>query len=232
MLFLHEVHEVRGAQEEEFESAYRDTWMPVLAEGNEGRLLWYCNHAHGSGPAYNIVTITAVRNGTSWEALAKRVQHGDLRAWARRLDELRHGVDSKILLPVSWSPMQEVDLALVPVDGSSHELSIYMEDTGWPHVAVDDYIAFWESDYFLPMRERGATLLDIQAVFQVALGTGAHKEAVLMQKVTSHEGLLRLLTTETPAEFRAPGQFMHDALAYRDRWRSKLLRTSAWSPLY
>jgi hypothetical protein len=55
---------------------------------------------------------------------------------------------------------------------------------------------------------------------------------VLMQKVTDHDGLLRLLTTEVPDAYRQPGTFMYEALAYRDRWESKLLRTSAWSPLY
>ena len=29
---------------------YRDGWMPMLAEGDDARLLWYMNHAHGSGP--------------------------------------------------------------------------------------------------------------------------------------------------------------------------------------
>jgi hypothetical protein len=232
MLFVHEVHEVRGALEADFEAAYRDEWMPQLASGEGARLLWYLHHAHGSGPAYNVVTITAVRDGAAWGELALRVQRGDLRKWARELDELRHGVSAKLLLPVEWSPMQEVDLASVPSDGTKHELSLYMEDTGWPHVAIDDYIAFWQTGYYEPMRERGGGLLDIQAVFQGAFGSGKHKEAILMQKVTSDEGLLRLLTTETPPAFRAPGQFMHEALSYRDRWESKLLRTSDWSPLF
>jgi hypothetical protein len=231
MLFLHEVHHVRGAKEEEFEAAYRDVWMPTLAKSGEGRLLWYCNHAHGSGPAYNIVTITAVRDGSAWEELASRVQGGDLAQWSRELDEMRHDLQSKIMVPVPWSPMQELELDTVPADGSTHELSIYMEDTGWPHAAVDDYVSFWERSYYLPMREH-PSLLDIQAVFQIAFGTGRHKEAVLMQKITNEEGLLRLLTTEVPKQFRAPGQFMYDALAYRDRWESKLLRTSSWSPFY
>jgi hypothetical protein len=29
---------------------------------------------------------------------------------------------------------------------------------------------------------------------------------------------------------RAPGTWMHDALQLRDRWESKLLRTTTWSP--
>jgi hypothetical protein len=232
MLFLHEVHEVRGRAEDEFEAAYRDIWMPVLGEGGEARLLWFLHHAHGSGPAYHFVTVTAVRDGAAWERLALRLDGGDLAGWARHLDDLRHDLTAKLLLPVSWSPMRDLDFDSVPTEPGDHELSIYMEDTGWPEAAVEDYTAFWEKAYFEPMRQRAGSLLDIQAVFRVAHGTGRRKEAILMQKVTDHQGLLRLLTTEVPGAFREPGTFMYEALAYRDRWESKLLRTSAWSPLY
>ena len=33
MLFLHETHKVVGAREDDFEAAYREGWMPTLAEG-------------------------------------------------------------------------------------------------------------------------------------------------------------------------------------------------------
>ena len=100
MLFVHEVHSVRGASEELFEEAMHDGWMRALAKTDDARLLWYCVQAHGTGPAYQVVTITAVRDGSAWEALARRVQSGDLRSWARHIDELRHQVDAKVLLPV------------------------------------------------------------------------------------------------------------------------------------
>jgi hypothetical protein len=232
VLFVHEVHQVRGALEEEFESEYRDVFLPAVADGGDARLLWYLNHAHGSGPAYHVVTITALRDGAAYERLAERVQFGDLRAWARHLDELRHGVTGKIVRNVAWSPMKDLRLDDVPTTVSEHGLSLYMEDTGWPHAAIDDYTNFWQHGYFEPMRKRGATLLDIQAVFQGAFGSGRHKEAILMQKIVSDEGLLHLLTTETPGELKEPGQFMHEALAFRDTWESKLLRTSSWSPLH
>ena len=74
MLFIHEVHTVRGRAEDEFEAAFRDGWMPTLAAGDDARLLWYTNHAHGSGPAYTVVTVTAVRDGPAWERLALRIQ--------------------------------------------------------------------------------------------------------------------------------------------------------------
>jgi hypothetical protein len=128
--------------------------------------------------------------------------------------------------------MQELELGEVPSDGSTHEPSLYMEDTGWPSVALDDYIDFWQDGYFEPMRKRGGSMLDIQGVFQSAFGSGRRKEAILMQRITDHSALMGLLTKEIAPELRAPGQFMHEALSYRDQWESRLLRTSAWSPLY
>ena len=47
-----------------------------------------------------------------------------------------------------------------------------------------------------------------------------------------HGDLIHLLANEVPEEQRGPGSYMVEALAYRDQWRSRLLRTSAWSPLY
>ncbi len=43
--------------------------MPMLVEGDEARLVWYTNQAHGSGPAYTVITVTVVRDGMAWECL-------------------------------------------------------------------------------------------------------------------------------------------------------------------
>ena len=71
MLFLHETHNVVGARHDEFEAAYREGWMPTLANDDNARLLWYTNHAHGSGRSYTVVTITGIADGASWESLAQ-----------------------------------------------------------------------------------------------------------------------------------------------------------------
>ncbi|HEY7051250.1 MAG TPA: hypothetical protein VH496_03830 [Mycobacterium sp.] len=234
MLFLHETHQVVGAREDDFEAAYRDEWMPTLAEQDDARLLWYANHAHGSGKSYNVVTITGVRDGAAWERVARRAHDGDLRPWMRELDTMRHEVTGKILLPVDWSPLQEVDLTSVPIDGAAHELSMFMEDTGWPSAPLDDYIRSWDEIYYRPL-SKTSRILDIQACFQVAHGSHKRREAMLWQKIhpaDDYATLVRLLTTEIPPEHRGPGTYMFEALKYRDQWESRLLRTSAWSPLY
>src|ERR1700739_3641707 len=88
VLFLHETHKVVGARYYEFEAAYREGWMPTLANEDNARLLWYTNHAHGSGVSYNVVPITGIADGAAWERLARRTQTGDLKPWMRELDNL------------------------------------------------------------------------------------------------------------------------------------------------
>jgi hypothetical protein len=232
MLFMHEVHKVRGRAEDEFEAMFRDDWMPMLGTGDDARLLWYTNHAHGSGPAYTVVTVTAVRDGTAWERLALRIQKGDLRTWMRELDELRHDVDAKLLVPLPWSPLKDVDLSIVPTDGREHELSLYMEDTMWPYEnKFTEYIER-SGEVYAKSLDRPNPLLTIEAAFQPALGSHLRREVALMQRVHDPKALLKLLQTEIPSEYRRQGSWMHDALELRDQWTSRLLRTSSWSPLF
>ena len=236
MLFVHEVHQVDGRKEDEFEAAYRDGWMPLLAKDDDARLLWYANHAHGSGVSYNVVTITGVRDGAAWERLARRMQNGDLHDWVRETDTYRHDVTARIMLPVYWSRIQEVDFDTVPTDGSEHDLSLFMEDTGWPYVPIDDYIKMWDELYSQPIARHaegtGTVSIDIQACFQNAYGTGLRREAMLWQRIANPETVLHLLTHDLDPEMRKPGTYMYDSLEYRDQWESRLLRTSKWSPLY
>jgi hypothetical protein len=234
MLFLHETHKVKGRHEDGFEAAFRDGWMRELAKGDDARLLYFAHHAHGSGMSYQVVTLTAIRDGAAWERLALRIQKGDLRDFMTRLDGLRHDVTGKLLLPVDWSPLQTVDFARVPTDARTHELTLFMEDTGWPDSTLDEYIRMWDVDYYQVLRryEVGKALLDIQACFQIAHGTHLRREAILWQKIIDPQILLHLLTHETPPEQKGPDSYMNTALRYRDQWQSRLLRTSAWSPLY
>ncbi|MDT5053505.1 MAG: hypothetical protein QOF66_1871 [Mycobacterium sp.] len=232
VLFLHEVHKVRGRAEAAFEAAFREGWMPTLGAGDEARLLWYANQAHGSGPAYTVVTVTAVRDGPAWERLAVRIQKGDLRRWVRELDELRHDVEAKLLVPLGWSPLQDVDFNEVPVDGRERELTLYMEDTVWPYEdKFGEYIDRCGEVYSKSL-DRPNPLLTIEAAFQPALGSHLRREVTLMQRIHDSGALLKLLQTEIPPEYRRPGTWMHDALELRDDWTSRLLRTSSWSPLH
>ena len=234
LLLLHEEHEVVGAHEQEFEAAIRDGWMPQLAGGDDARLLYFLHHAHGTGPSYRVVTVTALRDGAAWERLARRVLDGDLAAWSRDVDRLRHEVHARLLVPLPWSPLQTVDLASVPTTPGEHGLTLFMEDTVWPYEGrLEDYVERSGTHYAREMKEAGAhgpRMLTVDASFRTTLGSHRRREIVLWQKVVQPEGMLRLLTHELPAAYRKPGTWMVDALELRDQWQSRLLRASAWSP--
>jgi hypothetical protein len=231
-LFVHETHRIKGRSEDDFEAAYRE-WMARLAKGDDARLLWYLNQVHGTGPSYRVTTVTAVVDGAAWERLARQVDGGELASWAREVDELRYEVDAKVLLPVAWSPMHDVDLASIPVEPQDHELRLYMEDTGWPHVSIEEYVRYWGETYWplLAQQSEASRLLEIQACWVPAFGSGRRPEGILMQRIHSYDRLLGLLTTEVPASLKTPGSYMAEALDYRDQWESRMLRTSSWSPL-
>jgi hypothetical protein len=233
MLFVHETHSVVGRQEDAFEAAFRESggWMDRLAASDDARLLWYLDHVHGTGPAYTVITITAVRDAPAWQRLADRVHNGDLRDWADRVDRLRHDAVSKVLRPLPWSQLQDIDLTAVPTDPEPHDLVLYMEDTANPHEGmIHDYIAK-AGEQYAPSLQRRNPLLQMVAAFQPAFGTGRRREIVLWQRVADQQALLRLFTSTVPPQFKAPGTWMHDALEVRDEWTSRLLRTASWSPL-
>jgi len=234
MLFLHEVHEVAGARELEFEAAVRDGWMPALAADRDARLLYFLHQAHGTGPSYRVVTITAVRDGAAWERLSQRVLGGDLTAWARNVDTLRHDVQAKILVPLPWSPLQDVDLDAVATQPSENPLALFMEDTVWPFEGrFDDYLERSGSHYAREMQQagqQGPRLLTVDASFRTAFGSHRRREVVLWQKVVRPEGMVQLLTRDLPMHYRKAGTWMVDALELRDQWQSRLLRSASWSP--
>lgn len=233
MLLLHEVHTVVGEREDEFEALVRDRYLPALAASDDARLGWFLRLAFGTGRAYQITTITLLADGNAYEQLARRVQGGDLRALAADLDRCRHEVRGKLLLPVDWSPWQAVDLGSVPVDATDHEPSLFMEDSAWPHEAkLDEYLEAARDHYAPSLEERSArSLLELEGVFQAALGSPRRREVVLWQRILFPERLPALFTRELPPEVRQPGTWMHDALQVRDDWESRLLRTARWSPL-
>lgn len=234
MLFLHEIHEVKGAREDAFEEAFRDGWMPLLAVGDDARLLYFLHHAHGTGVSYSVVTLTAVRDGAAWERLARRVEGGDLADWSRSLDAHRVDVQAKILLPLPWSQLQTFDLADVPTAGDEHEPTVFMEDTVWPREGkLEEYIERSGSHYAREMKQdAGRRLLSVDASFRTAFGSHRRREIVLWQKVLATKGIAALVSREVPEEYTRPGTWMHDALELRDRWQSRLLRSARWSPWY
>jgi hypothetical protein len=237
MLFVHEVHQVAGREADRFEELYREGWAGVLAKSSDARLLWFLHQAHGTGRAYVFVTVTAVQSAGALDDLAGRLRSGDLHDWLAEVDGLRHESTAKVLEPLPFSPLQEVDLGSVPASGSAAaedgSLPLFMEDTAWPHRGrYEDYLEKAGTLYVETLaKAKGRGLLDMVAAFSPRFGSGPRREIVLWQRISQPQGLLPLFNREVPAQYRAPGTWMHDALEVRDQWESRLLRVADWSPL-
>jgi hypothetical protein len=235
VLYLHETHRLAGDRADEFEAAWRGQLAQIASE-DDARLLWFFHHAHGTGPSYVVVTITALRDAAAWERHSRRMETGDLHDWSREIDAIRHDSSSKLLAPVSWSALQDVDFKEVPVDGSERVAAIYMEDTVLPFRGkLDEYLSaagtLYARDTIGKRMEEGTSLLELRGCFRTLVGAHAGREVILWQRIARPELLAPLLTREVPPEYRGPGTWMREALAYRDQWESRLLRTASWSPL-
>ncbi len=236
MFLLHETHSVVGQSEDDFEETMRDEWLPALAKSDDARLLYFAHLAHGSGPSYHVITYTLLRDAAAWGRLVERVHGGDLASLVQKLDGLRHDVMAKQLLPLPWSAVQEIPIEEVPTEPGQHELSVFMEDTVWPYEGLlEEYIERAGAQYATDYDENfpdTPKLLEIQAAYRTAFGSHQRREILLWQKVLQPEGLLSLLLHEIPKEYKQKGRWMLDGLQLRDQWKSRLLRTSSWSPLF
>ncbi|MGI9602411.1 MAG: hypothetical protein ACR2QE_11030 [Acidimicrobiales bacterium] len=234
MLFVHEVHSVVGRHEDDFERRLRDDWVPAIADGDDARLLHCLHLAHGSGPSYRIVTVTAVADATAWGRLVDRTLSGDLAAVAIGLDEYRHDVTAKVLAPLPWSRLQSVDLTSVPLAGD-HDPVLFMEDTVWPDEGLTETYIERSGAHYADWMDHGdeaeTSLLAIEASFRTVWGAGHRREIVLWQRVTRPRWMSGLLISEVPAELKQPGTWMHDGLELRDQWESRILRSARWSPI-
>jgi hypothetical protein len=228
MLFLHEIHEVVAGRMDAFEELLRTTWRPWIEQDGQARLCWFWDHTHGTGPSYQAVSITAVRDWATWGAIADR-DRTDPRAadWRRRVGEVRRDVTQKLLVPTPWSPLQSVDLAAAPATGTTDSPSIYLHDTGWPFPGMRDAYAEALGTIFQPQVQE-SRMISVEACWTVAPGTGRHHEVVLLQKVLDWDRFAHLLTRGMTGQQR--GGWMVEGLKFRDRWESKLLRCARWSP--
>jgi hypothetical protein len=235
MWWLHETHAVRGEAEDDFDARLGEAWIPRVAETKGARVAYVLRHTHGTGPSYRLVTITALEDAGAYAALTESVARGALREVVVELDALRHDVEAKLLEPLPWSPLQRIPLADVPARGADHDLTLYMEDTVWPREGkLEEYVEKSGAHYAREMashESRGHAMLQVQGGFRTVFGSGRRGEIVLWQKVVDPRLVLGLLTREVPPELAKPGTWMHDALALRDQWTSRLLRTTRWSPL-
>ena len=139
---------------------------------------------------------------------------------------MRHAHEGKIVRPVPWSPLQEIDFDSVPVNGETHKNSLFMEDTAWPFKGgLQAYLAKAGTLYdhtLSSQKEEGIGMIELEAAFQPVLGTHQTTEVILWQRVVNTKAVMWMLGHDLPPEASAPGTWLHDALEVRDRWESRL----------
>jgi hypothetical protein len=228
MIFLHEIHEVVPGRMGEFEALTRSQWRPAVESHGEARLCWLWDHTHGTGPSYQAVSITAVRDWATWGALVERMRSDPrLETWRKEIAAVRRDVVQKLLVPTAWSPLQSVDLEAPPVDTATDTPTMYLHDTGWPFPGkLDAYAAALGSVFHAQVQQ--SRMIAVEACFTVAPGTGRNHEVVLLQKILDWDRFAQLITRGETGQQR--GGWMGEGLKYRDRWESKLLRCARWSP--
>jgi len=228
MIFVHEIHEVMAGKMEAFGEAVRTVWRPLLEERGEARLCWFWELTHGTGPSYQVVSITAVRDLATWGAIVERGRTDPrVREWQKLSWTLRRDSVSKVLVPTAWSALQEVDLAAPPVNATVAEPTLYLHDTGWPFPGkLEEYTEALGSIFYPQAKQ--SRMIEIAACWTVLPGTGRHHEVVLLQKILDWERFAQLLTRGEQGAQK--GGWMEAGLRYRDRWESKLLRCARWSP--
>ncbi len=225
MIFVHEIHEVAGGKMEEFATAVREGLQPELARHGGARLLWYWEVTHGTSASYQAVSLLGVRDWAAWGEIVTRDLLGP---WRRDVTSLRKDVIAKVLLPVEWSPLQEADLAATGGAAEVEHPAIFLHDTGWPFPGkLEPYVAALGK--VLKPQEQRSGMMSMAAAFTTAPGAGRQHEVVMLQRIDRWDAFARLLTE---GERNAPkGGWMEEGLRYRDRWESKLLRCTRWSPL-
>ena len=222
MLFVHDVHAVMGERELEFEDSVRTEYASAVAADDDTRLIWYLNSTHGAGEAYKVETITADRDGAAWERQVERLRRGDLSAWSGRADAMRYGLVSTLLVGSVSSPIAELELASVPTEPQEHALAVYREDT----LAGPGLDAVLDAADPSPPEDADAVLTPV-GVFRPAVDAGPRR--VVLYRVAEPDRWTPAFGLDAGWD-DWPGS-LTPTLPPAVSGSSRMLRTSAWSPL-
>ena len=221
MLFVHDIHVVMGEHEFTYEDVMREEYVPAVAD-DDTRVLWFLHSTHGSGDAYRIVTITAVRDGATWDRFVERQRYGDLSEVSTRLAALRYTLSSSLLVSTDWSPLREPDLSSVPEQPSEHPVSLYREDT-LTGPGVMSALESAASQASVPHE-----ILSVAAAFRPAWG-GDRQARVLYRIAADTDRWTAAFGSDT-GWHDWPGSLTPTVPA-GVHGSGRMLRTTSWSPL-
>jgi hypothetical protein len=232
LYYVHEVHRLRGGSEQAADAALRDEWAPAIARDPATRLVWCVRSLPGAASFPELITMTAVADAAALGRFSSRLREGDLGPVDDALSAHRDAVTRRILAPLIFDPL-EVDLAAIPARpaDTDHETRIYIHDFVAPRQGMQRTYEVAMRDVFLKMLDNPGMENRSWAGLETVAGGGPAPESIMITRIGNAASGIRTMTTVLGAEHVVPGSWLYDALALRDTWVSRLVRSVPWSPI-
>jgi hypothetical protein len=227
VLYLHQVHELAPQKEPLFEKFVRDTWLPAVNSHIGARFAWYGTSTHAARFADEAITIVAFDHTAAFARFADAERASDA---TRALAAHRVDVQTRLLQPVDYDPWTAAGRAIpsVRVDGP---VTIYMHDFVHPVIGqMRAYVDLMREQY-MAMTDKGLLGLVPRASWRTVGGGGPIPEMFNLSQIRDVDALVALLAHEIPRENKTNRSWMWNALATRDQWTTRLVRSAAWSPV-
>jgi hypothetical protein len=230
MFFVHQIHALSSATAAEFETMLREEWCPAVAREAGTKVVWCARSMPGAISFPEIITLTAVADGSALERYGERVRSGDLVAASEALAALRSTLTTRILTPLKFNPLSP-DLAAIPVVGDDRPGEIYLHDLVPPRIGAQRAYEDAMEKVYMSMPDDELLQIVIWAGLETVAGGGPVPESLNISHVRSAAAETQLLAFEAPRENKQLGNWMYDALKLRDTWTTRLVRGLRWSPL-
>jgi hypothetical protein len=186
----------------------------------------------GAASYPELITMTAVADAAALGRFSSRLREGDLGPVDDAVSAHRDGVTRRILAPLIFDPL-DVDLAAIaahPHD-TEDETRIYIHDFVAPRRGMQRTYEVAMRDVFLKMLDMPGLENRSWAGLETVAGGGPAPESIMITRIGNAASGIRTMTTVLGAEHVVPGSWLFDALALRDTWVSRLVRSVPWSPI-
>jgi hypothetical protein len=220
VIYCIERHHLIGEHDSEFEELYQNTYLPLVGQADGARLLWYTQTPHGAGEAYFNVTVTGFTDLQAWEEWGERLRRGDLANWLEEADSCRYRCVGSLVSELPWSPLQLTEL---PPSASAN---------GLPGLLRLDVLGLETQEQLLAADGWGATpepgVLQLAAAFAPVLAPLEDLRAFLLYRIGSHDDLVSAFNADKGEDQWSGGCPLPSGVIHLE---SRVLRTTAWSPL-
>jgi len=224
---LHQVHKLGAHSPDDFEGLWRDQMMGAFVQHSGIRLLWYAKLTDPALRGEEAITMIGLRDVDSLARFCAASEMEDLASQFAEVQSCRSAVETRLLKPLRHNNLQP-DFDAIPTNVEQHETFNYMHDFVPPRIGQRR--AYEDAMVRIYGGESFTSAVALWAGMETV--AGPIPEEINISRIQSPEVLLSVLTNDAPRESRRPGTWLYDALALRDRWTTRLVRCTNWSPTY